>query len=158
MKTIAIKHMVSIAKKLALENKPWHFHVLDPGCRFNDSKQFRFILENSTDRTTYGCFAKNRNLKASKMMLKFLYRNHSKTKNTARSASFDKLKSVASHFNKDRVPWHNHVFFPRCIYNTAKGKWTLVVESNGKLLEASYKARPQKFIDQLEALHYAQKF
>lgn len=53
MKEKSIKEIVALAQSYSKEKIPWHHHLLTLNCAFNDTNQFRIVLENEQSRESF---------------------------------------------------------------------------------------------------------
>lgn len=160
MREASIREILSEGKRLAGKGRPWHFHLLLPGCFFNKSGRNAFVLEGG--RSVLVHHSADRKLSVGKVLLKLLYpeggkKGHSADKKVP--AAVRRMVARAKQLNKAGVPWHNHVLFPRCVFNEARGKYALVFEDplTRRTLRYLSKKNPAAAVGKIDEEYYKQK-
>lgn len=165
MKEENIKIIKELAGKYAEEGKDWHFHILVPECRFNQSKRYAFILENSTDNQAYVYYSNRPEMDTGKELVKLLH-GKDVVKNESNKEAMSNLPEKAlriieraKQLNKKGKFWHHHLLFPNCRFNDSKGDWMIVLEDQeaGKILKSRYGSEPKAVLKEIETLFYTQK-
>ena len=164
MKKASIEKIVELAEKWQAEGKAWHFHMLTPGCMFNDiSDKHAFVLENCSDKETYVTYSDERYMQQGKHLVKLLHGENITTSDQSSakspSSTVQEIVKRAESLNSKGLTWHHHMLFPNCIFNKQAGKWNIVFEDSesGELLEATYDSEPKSDLSSVEELYYAQK-
>lgn len=158
-----IEDIVQKAKQFQSGGKKWHFHMLTPGCTFNDSKKHAFVLENTTDSEVYVTYSDKRYMAEGKELVQLIHGativSEGSTNLPEDNSTVNEMARRAEELNKRGVHWHHHMFFPDCIYNRHKGSWCIVFEDpeTGKMLEHVSKDEPKEALRRIEVLYYAQK-
>jgi len=69
---------------------------------------------------------------------------------------FDELLKIAESYYKDKTPWHFHVLMDKCMLNTEKPKFLIVLENekSGEFFVSKFDSNPRKFAEKLEPLFY----
>ena len=165
MKKVSSKKILKTAEKLKKDGKKWHFHMLTPGCVFNEEKMFALILENSTDEEHLVHHSLKKPVDTGKKLVELLHgtiTNTQKThKNTKKKLTpkVNKMIARANELSNKGFSWHHHLLFPDCIFNHDPRYWTLVFEDplNGEVIKDISKEEPRQALQQIEPLFYAQK-
>lgn len=158
-----IEDIVQKAKQFQSEGKKWHFHMLTPGCTFNESNRQALVLENTTDSETYVVYSESRHMAEGKELVQLLHGasvvSGEGTGSPENNEAVNEMARRAEELNEKGIHWHHHMLFPDCIYNKHKGSWCLMMEDpeTGKTLEHVSKAEPKDALRRIEVLFYAQK-
>lgn len=166
MQKVSVKKILKTAEKLKKHGKKWHFHLLTPGCVFNEEKMFALILENSMDGVQLVHHSLKKPAGAGKKLVEMLHGAITKNPSTRSSrsglklsAKVNKMIERAVELNNKGFAWHNHLLFPDCIFNHDTRYWTLVFEDplNGEVIKDMSKVEPKEALKKIEPLFYAQK-
>lgn len=153
----SIEKIQEKAKVWRANGKRWHFHMLLPGCVFNERQhKHAFVLENTSDGEAYVFYSDEPQTKVDHELMLLLH----DAKEQADTAS-DAIQPVlrrAKELNKRQVLWHHHIFFPGCMYSQNKAKWVIVFEEpqTGKVTEIVYEDQPFGDFRQIELLFFDQ--
>ncbi|MFH0962037.1 MAG: hypothetical protein V1820_05110 [archaeon] len=161
----------AIARRLSAGKTPWHFHLLTPGCFFNEfsnkfGKMHVFVLENEAGRAAYFSLSKRRNFSLGKKLLKLRHgigfgSSDSEEGKTAGNPRLENLLSRARDLTERGISWHHHLFLPGCVFNNGrkKGKWVIFFEDpeTGKAFQVAYPAEPKEELSRVEKLYYSQR-
>ncbi|OGM25342.1 hypothetical protein A2715_04825 [Candidatus Woesebacteria bacterium RIFCSPHIGHO2_01_FULL_39_32] len=164
MKKVTATKIVKTVEKLKRDGKKWHFHLLTPGCVFNEEKMFALILESSTDGDHLVHHSLKKPADAGKKLVELLHgkdisKKKSKKSSKKLSAKVTMMIERAIQLNNKGFAWHHHLLFPDCIFNHDTRYWTLVFEDplNGKVIKDMSKEEPKEALKKIEPLFYAQK-
>jgi hypothetical protein len=167
MEQVTIQKIKGVAKKLDNASKKWHFHILSPGCIYNQKVKFALVLENVSDDEQYVAYTVERPSKVGKRLVEMLHgKVVSKSRRKPSKRSIKKLSNDVQNMvvrmkqlNEAGVSWHHHMLFPDCLFNTNRGKWTIIFEDPEKreVQEYSSKKEPKAALKVIEPLFYAQK-
>ncbi|MFA7253242.1 MAG: hypothetical protein WC107_01665 [Patescibacteria group bacterium] len=158
-----------LAKEYKKKGKKWHFHILTPDCRLNQSNDFVMMLENTTDDESFVLYSTKPLTELGKNLLKLLYeedmiRDSSVAQNenneyTELAPEVQAMIDRAKELNKQGKFWHHHMFFPECMFNQDKGKWTIIFEDTekGEIMRSVSLEEPRSELKHIEALFYNQK-
>jgi len=160
----SIDQIKGLAKKLAVDKKSWHFHILTPECHLSTTEQYALIVENSTDKKTYACYSDKPYMGVGEVFVKLLHgddvmQNKAKAeKLTSPSKPVKKLIKRAKKLNQQGKFWHHHMLFPDCIFNDS-GKWLILFEDQDKdeVLKSATDNEPKSDLKHIETLFYNQK-
>jgi hypothetical protein len=148
-----------LANDLHKAGHKWHFHMLTPGCIFNQSKKHTFILEDTDGKKIYAAYSDKRNMVLGQKLVKIIHGNGvlEKSDSPVKNPTMKSVIGQAKKLNGKNIPWHHHLLFPDCIFNDHKGMWNIVFEDQGKITEVVYEKEPKEDLRQIEILYYAQK-
>jgi len=140
----------------------WHFHVLFPGCVFNTNKeQYALVMENRSSDQTFVVYSDSGFAKVSQEFLKLIYGDNILDKTHSGMGTFSKptgraIMKRCETLIRENIPWHHHMLFPDCIYNTHPGKWNLVLEGGGEDQTVSelYDEEPREDFQQMEIAYF----
>lgn len=164
MQEITIQEIKEKALLFQKQGKKWHFHILLPNCIFNERKDKNaFILENETDQEYFVVYSDKRYMEEGQFLVKILHGKNILEEQTKQKIEKDEnvrnILKRAEELNKKKIPWHHHMFFPNCIFNKNKGRWTVVFEDpeDGDVIEFSSEDEPRNILNKIEVLYYQQK-
>ena len=165
MKKVTAAKILKTAEKFKKHGKKWHFHILTPGCVFNEEKQFSLILENTTDEEQLVHHSFKKPYEAGKKLVEMLHGKGISKKNPSAGSGFKlspKVKQMierAIELNIKGFSWHHHLLFPDCIFNHDTRYWTLVFEDplNREVIRDMSKEEPKEALKKIEPLFYVQK-
>lgn len=168
MKRVQIRGIKEKARELSDDGKSWHFHILTPECKFNESEKSAFILENASDGEVFVCYSDEPQMDAGKELVKLLH-----GKDVVKDSSVDpeqgrgvelpedvkRIVQRAKELNSKGKFWHHHMLFPDCTLNKQRGKWMAVLEDRerGEMLKAVFDREPKEVLKEIETLFYQQK-
>ncbi len=159
LQEISIQELLKKAQEFQ-RLKKWHFHILLPGCKFNEKCDLHaFILENEVDMQYFVNYSKKRHLKYGEMLVKLLYGDTILEDGCEQQASreIEYILERARTLNKISEEWEHHLLFPNCIFNRSKGKWVTVFEDKEEVVESITSYEPISDLKKIERLYYAQK-
>ena len=141
--------------------KKWHFHILTPQCLLNDTGQFAFVLENTTDNINYISITDKPEMELGKQLVQYLHGDDITQKNESTEEISQKAKKIlkrAKDLNESGKHWHHHMLFPDCIYNNHKGEWAVIFEDpeTKEILEIISPTEPKADLHHIEHLYYKQ--
>jgi hypothetical protein len=161
MKIITIDQVRQKAKSWLRKGKKWHFHVLFPDCAFNTvHDQYALVLEDRTNCQTFVAYDDKGFAKISQELLKMRYGENILDTSQSPAASTKKpAKPILERCQtlvRDNIPWHHHLLFPDCIFNSHAGKWNLVLESGdeSQAMNALYDEEPVEDLQKLEIEYF----
>lgn len=165
MKQVTVDQILEEAKRMAESGNKWHFHILTPECKLNDSGKYALILEDITDSEIYVCNSNEPYMDIGKELVKLLHGNDVvKEENQAefpKSVSPQAINIIKrmEELNKKGIKWHHHMLFPGCKFNKYPEKFVVVFEDKetGELLESVTDYEPKDDLKQIETLFYGQK-
>ncbi|MGB3418251.1 MAG: hypothetical protein WBG88_02910 [Mesorhizobium sp.] len=157
---VALDGCLDLAMGLHRQGKPWHSHVLSPGCEHNPyADGYAIVVEDDSERRAY--IARSEGFpEVDKDLVKILHGDDildaSKTASAGGSG-----KAVASpmlerlrEIDARRIAWHHHMNFPTCAFNPQPGKWAITIESGeGSFFEA-YDGEPIDVLREVEVLYF----
>ena len=74
MKEATIEKVQEKARLWQAQGKRWHFHMLTPGCVFNERRaKHAFVLENRTDHQTYVVYSDEPHMEADRELVRMLH-------------------------------------------------------------------------------------
>ena len=160
LQEIPIQELLKKAHEFQRLKKKWHFHILLPGCKFNNKKLHAFVLENETDIQYFVSYSKKRRMNEGKIMVKLLYgemilENVEDEQHPPKE--IECILERARALNKICEEWEHHLLSPKCIFNKNKGKWVNVFEDNEEVVESIMVYEPISDLKKIERLYYAQK-
>ncbi|MFH1294627.1 MAG: hypothetical protein ABIH90_01645 [Candidatus Aenigmatarchaeota archaeon] len=160
MEEASIDAIVAKAKDYHSKGKSWHFHMLTPDCVFNKKHKHAFVLENRSDNQTFVAYSDKRHMDAGQELVRLLHGDEilQPSHGTKTGSKIDGIIETCKELNRKNQHWHHHMFFPDCIFNEHKGKWSIVFEdkTTGNILTALYGTEPTNDLRRIEVLFYAQ--
>ncbi|MBU0953566.1 MAG: hypothetical protein KKA90_04055 [Nanoarchaeota archaeon] len=149
-----IEALVSRAKAAQAAGDPWHFHLLFPGCKLNNSKDHVFVLELAGEtlesRSAEPQTAAGEELVQLQFGKKILRPPAAPTANPAVAAMLQEIGELGA---GNLRAWHHHVLLPGCAFNPHPGTWTVLFE--GKTVrEAVFDEEPREELARLETVYY----
>jgi hypothetical protein len=142
----------------------WHFHMLVPGCAFNErSDQHAFVLESPSLQKAYVHYSDEPQVKTDHALLLLLYGDEildgEMAAIVAGSPQIRPILDRAGELSARGVKWHHHIFFPGCIYNNYADQWVIAFEDpeQDQVIEVRYKANPIGDLRKLELLFFDQQ-
>lgn len=163
MKHVSLNKLYSSAVAYHGLHQPWHFHILTPDCRLNNSTQYALILENTQTQEILINYAETPYQDIGKQLMELLHGptviNHNQKMLPPPSQSAAVIITRAKELSHVGIHWHHHLLFPECQYNTHPGKYTLIFEDpqSRETLESVTSAEPTNDLKHLEPLFYQQK-
>jgi len=161
MEKITVNQARQKARSWRSKGENWHFHVLFPDCAFNTAhNQFALVLENQTVGHTFVVYNNNGFAKISQELLKMRYGenilNAAQVSMTRTEKSPKPILERCETLVRDSIPWHHHLLFPACIFNSHPGKWNLVLESGeaSQTMNELYDEEPLDDLQQLEIAYF----
>ncbi len=152
--------IVTIAQQLVDAKKRWHFHILTPSCKLNESGDFVLFLENCTDQEFYTVHANQKPSDVGKQLVQLLHGKdvlHVETTSAeyTPTAVMKEMIDRAKELNSQQKPWHHHMLFPDCKFNSS-GKWMLFFEcaEPSEELSSLSETEPTEDLKQIETLFY----
>ena len=143
--------------------KHWHFHMLLPGCVFNERQhRHAFVLENTSDGEAYVFYSDEPQKKVDHALLLLLHGSDIMDEKKGQADSVtDAIQPIlcrALELNERQVAWHHHIFFPGCMYSQDKVKWAIAFEDpqTGDVAEVVYEEQPLGDFRQIELLFFDQ--
>ena len=156
----SIEKIFQTAVRLQEKNQPWHFHILTPDCRLNNSTQYALVLE-TKDQLLVN-YAEKPYLEIGEQLVRLLHGNTVMSKNLEAlpppSPSVQPILARARELTKQGQFWHHHLLFPHCQYNTHPGQWVLIFEDprSREILESVTDQEPKADLKHVETLFYSQ--
>ncbi|MFH1650416.1 MAG: hypothetical protein ABIA93_07775 [Candidatus Woesearchaeota archaeon] len=149
------------AMKLQSDNTRWHFHMLTPECKFNESNKHAFVLEDRSSGETFVVYSEERNMALGKKLVAMLHGDKI-VEEKKDSEPTDKVKAVlarAKELAKEGKQWHHHMLFPDCALNKHAGKWNIIFENPNAdtVTEILYDDEPKADLNAIEVEYYSQK-
>ncbi|OGK61720.1 hypothetical protein A3G67_02665 [Candidatus Roizmanbacteria bacterium RIFCSPLOWO2_12_FULL_40_12] len=162
MKEVPIKEIEDEVEDCVKNHKKWHFHILTPACKLNTQQKYALVFENTDDNETLVSYSQEPKLLQDKEFAKKLHGDKvldGKSETSEPSSGGQKILERIKELNSAGKPWHHHMFFPDCMFNENKGKWTIIFEDSerGLLLEATSEEEPKQDLRHIEVLFYQQK-
>lgn len=144
--------------------QPWHFHMLVPGCAFNQRRDcYAFVLENTSSREAFVFYSAEPQIEADHDLLLLLYGdeilNEAEAAVDPGSAAIRPVLDRAKELSARGMSWHHHMFCPGCIYSQQPEKWVIAFEdpeADG-VTEIAYETDPQGDLRKLELLFFGQR-
>lgn len=156
--------ILKLAQEFSNKKLSWHFHILTPECKLNNSDKYALILENGTENKSYVFFSESAEMDIGKQLVGLLHgKVTSKEENLITNyrppANVLKIIEIAKDLMSKNKYWHHHMLFPDCIFNKNKGKWTIMFEDqeNDKVIESVSDNEPKQDLKLIEPLFYSQK-
>lgn len=155
--TVALDYCLELARKFQASGKPWHSHVLSPGCRHNPHPDvYAVVIEDDESGIAYIAKGDERFPEVDKDLVKMLHGDDiidaSKlTSALPASALLDQLRDL----QERRIPWHHHMHFPSCVFNPHPGEWAISVEAPSRFFSESYPKEPIDVLRQVEVMYFS---
>ncbi|MCZ4291638.1 hypothetical protein [Hoeflea alexandrii] len=156
-RTIALDECLGLARKLQADGKPWHSHVLSPGCRQNPQPDvYAVVIEDDDAGIAYMAKGDDQFPEVDKDLVRMLHGDDiidaSKlTPDPPASALLDQLRGL----QERRIPWHHHMHFPSCVFNPHPGEWAISVEAPGQFFSEAYPSEPVDVLRQVEVMYFS---
>jgi len=164
MKQATLEELKALAIRLHKAQKPWHFHILTPGCALNNGDDCVFVVEDIAAGEVYGYHSAQPEKGLGQELLPLLHGkkvldNHQSAGTHEPNAIVQKMIARARMLNKQNKPWHHHVLFPQCAFNKHPGQWTLILEDveGHERFESPSTEEPIADLQFIEPLFYARK-
>ena len=149
------------ARSWQAQGKAWHFHMLTPGCVFNEHQdRHAFVLENTTDGETYVVYSDEPYLEADRELVMMLHGDRILDRDEgATDSGREDMQAVlqrAKELNRNGLFWHHHMLFPDCVFNAHKGKWNIFFEDEDRdeVIEVLYDEEPVGDLRRVEILFW----
>lgn len=143
---------------------PWHFHLLTPGCMFNERNDlYALVLENTSLQEVYVSYSDELQMEADRILLPLLHGDEIVDEQEAvldtGTRSIQPILKRARELNAQGVAWHHHMLFPGCIFSHQPDRWVIAFEDpeTGQVLEAFYEREPKSDLRQIEWLFAEQQ-
>ncbi|ATN35982.1 hypothetical protein ACO34A_19435 [Rhizobium sp. ACO-34A] len=157
--SIGIDDCLPLVEGFVRENRPWHSHVLSPGCAFNpNAGLYAIVVEDDSNGTTY--LAPSETFpEVDKQFVKMLHGDdildagHPESDNEqlrSRSPLLTRLMEVDAR----GVAWHHHMNFPQCAFNPHPGRWAITVESGEGTFSEDYDEEPKDILRAVEVIYF----
>jgi len=160
MQEIGLNELKARALSLHRDGEVWHFHILTPGCRFNDTDMYAFILEDTTGSSRFVHYSETAASDLGTELAPLLHGKDvfSPDQTAGHTDEVEAICARAKALTQAGIHWHHHVLFPGCQYNTNGPRYTLVFEdpqTDGTLQSISDN-EPKAALSVLEPLFYSQ--
>jgi hypothetical protein len=159
----SIENIKEMAADWHASGKQWHFHMLLPGCIFNERQNKQaFVLENTSDGEVYVFYSDEPQKELDHALLLLLHGGDILDKDRGQADSVsDSIQPIlrrAAELNEAHVTWHHHIFFPGCAYSQKKNKWAIAFEDpeTGQVSEVTFEEQPVAEFRQIEFLFFDQ--
>lgn len=159
---ITIEEARQKARELEENQRKWHFHVLFPGCVFNESEEKNaLVMEDRTSDVTYVVYSdQSMTTFGNELMRNYfseIYPDHEDMESGGKYSDHEILDQCRR-LQQEGTAWHHHMLYPDCIFNDHKGKWNLVFESReaGLYLNETSEEEPLDILQQLEFAYFQQ--
>lgn len=157
--TIALEECLPLANRLQSEGKPWHSHVLSPGCRFNPFVgRYAAVVEDDATHTAY--IARSDGFpEVDKQLVKMLHGDDILDAGHPSSAEETLLECsplLRRLVEIDDIgkPWHHHMNFPDCALNPHRGRWAITIEYEDHQFSESYDDEPRDILRAIEVRYF----
>ena len=164
MNKLSLGKIRAAALDFHTQNKKWHFHILSPTCKFNDSAQYVFVLEcPEIDflAAHYSTQAEKELGSELSPLLHGVENNVIDPQPTTTNLTDDAKKIIekAKRLNEQHIRWHHHVLFPDCYFNSQRSKYVLMLEDpqTQKSYESLSNHEPKDELKLIEPIFYASK-
>lgn len=151
------------AQQLSQDKLSWHFHILTEKCTLNESCEHALILESPSNEELFVHLCSFKPMDTSKRLVKLLHGQDIVQKVVLGEISdippaAVEMISRAKELSANGILWHHHMLFPDCVFNSLKGKWTIVFEDpeSKQTLESVTDQEPKQELKEIEALFYQQ--
>lgn len=156
-KEIKLDACESLVSGLVGEHKPWHSHVLSPGCAFNPfDGRYAIVVEDDRDHVAY-IAASDGFPDVDKLFVKILHGDdildETVVDRDVLLRGSDLLRRV-DEIDGRRVKWHHHMNFPACQLNPHRGTWAITIESDEGTFSETYKDEPKDVLREIEVLYF----
>lgn len=151
------------ARKLARLKSRWHFHILTPGCDFNETERYAFILEDLNNQRAYIHYSDQAEKGLGEKLVRLLHGdkvlNQESPATTYQPSPTVQRIAERAQTLKQGTEWHHHLFFPACRFNQNNPRYTLVFEDkeNHEVLQSITDTEPINDLKQIEKHLYARK-
>jgi hypothetical protein len=146
------------------EGQRWHFHMLMPGCAFNErSHQHAFVLENTSVQEAYVHYSDEPQVETDHALLLLLYGDEILDEDQAAldpgSPEIRPILDRADELSGRGIGWHHHMFFPGCVFSNHPDQWVIAFEDpeDDQVVEVQYDAEPKGDLRKLELLFFDQQ-
>ena len=159
----SIEEIQEKAKVWHASGKEWHFHMMLPGCVYNERQHKQaFVLENTSDGEAFVFYSDEPQKEVYHALLLLLHGSDIMDEDKWRADTVsDAIRPIlrrAIELNQHRVAWHHHILFPGCMYSQDMAKWAIAFEDpeTGEATEIVYEEEPVGEFRQIELLFFDQ--
>jgi hypothetical protein len=142
----------------------WHFHLLTPGCMFNERNDlYALVLETPSLQEVYVSYSDELHMEADRILLPLLHGDEIVDEQEAvldpGTPAIQPILQRARELNARGVAWHHHMLFPGCIFSGRPDRWVIAFEDpeTAQVLETFYEREPKGDLRQIELLFAAQQ-
>lgn len=153
MRPVSEAELVDLARRWSSERRPWHHHVLDPGCRHNPGGGHLLMLEEDVGGAIYT--ASTDGFPEADTILVTLLHGDSVLDVTQSGQVESTLIDVVDRLAATSREWHHHMHFPTCRLNPAPGTWTIAIESGEESWHDSWPDEPLDVLREIELRYFA---
>lgn len=152
--------IVPLCHELAGRNAEWHFHALDPGCRFNPNpSEYCFVIEDTDAKRAWRCFSNNPFTDECHELVQVLHGSAILDKDS-RNPVFTPPQLLHSVRNCVAAgeKWHHHIMKPGCVFSPAPDCHVVTLEREGSSdLEVHTSDQPPNDLQrEVELLYFEQ--
>ena len=140
----------------------WHFHIMTPTCKYNESSQYAFVLEIPDNDIALVHYSDKAEKDLGQELAPLLHGadvldTGSSSEDYSPSDAVLEIVRRAEELNEQHIEWHHHMLFPGCIFNKHSPLHTLVFEDSvgGETMESLTDNEPTDDLKQIENLFYA---
>ena len=156
---IPLDSCLELAQSLAVQHRRWHSHALTPGCTHNPYADYAIVIEDDTDHRAF--IAPSTGYpEVDKELVRLLHGDDILDPESTAATTGEPINSTllerVREINGRSEPWHHHMCFPDCAFNEQRGKWTIVLESEGGRLWESWEQEPANVLREIEVLYFGE--
>ena len=156
---IPLESCLGHARKLLAAGRPWHSHVLSPGCAHNpDPNRYAIVIEDEQAGVAY-LAPSDRFPEVDKHLVRLLHGDDILDAAVAdadpsRARHNSRLLDGLAPLQASKTPWHHHMHFPACVLNPHPGRWCIAVESPEGTFSETFADEPVTVLRQVEVLYF----
>jgi len=157
-KHVTESQCLPLAKACQEAGKPWHSHVLPPGCLFSPFEKYAVVFEDDVLHQIYLADTDSFPM-VDRDFVQMLHGDDILDPNAGSAATGTTITSPLLEFTRkvtsEGGKWHHHMHFPECSWNPSPGKWTISIEHDGKVHLENYPEEPVDTLREFELLFFS---
>lgn len=161
---LSIEEIRRKAESWHADGQLWHFHMLVPGCAFNERKDgHAFVLENTSTQEAFVFYSDKPQVETDHALLLLLYGDDILDESQAAldpgSIEIRPVLARAQELSARGIGWHHHMLCPGCIFSEQPEKWVIAFEDpeTERVIEVPYETEPEGDLRKLELLFFDQQ-
>ena len=135
MRETSVQELENKVEDCIKNNKKWHYHLLTPTCKFNKQQKYALLFESPENSEILITYSEEPEMEVSKKLAKKLHGDKVMEEQSEKQEPSPEVLTLLVRIKKliaEGKAWHHHVFFPGCIFNKDRWKWTIALEYKDK--------------------------